>query len=293
MAVEHAARARSDADSAARRAAVEVRALRAGEVAQAARLLTAIWGNPTIEPPLMVALEHSGAYVAGAFAAGEPDRMVGACVGYFAQPLGQALHSHVAGVAPGTERRGVGMAMKLHQRAWALERGLTRITWTFDPLVSRNAAFNIERLGVDIDEYLVDFYGEMSDGVNAGQGSDRLLAAWRLDKPLPTRPPAASTEAARPDAVARDQTPPHRERHSASASALEPGSSGDPRVRVPDPSAPEIAIAVPPDIEALRRERPESAARWRGAVRGAMVPLLDRGWRVTGFHDHHYLLGRP
>ncbi|WP_084104071.1 hypothetical protein [Demequina sp. NBRC 110056] len=318
--------AHEEAEAAAARAGVEIRLLEPAEVAAAADLLASIWGTATVEPPLMIALRHSGAYVAGAFdsrqaPSGQSGRMLGACIGYFAQPLGQTLHSHVAGVAPGTERRGIGMAMKLHQRAWAHDLGLSAITWTFDPLVSRNAAFNLSRLGVDVAEYLVDFYGDMSDGVNAGQGSDRLLVRWAVDSDSGGPRPDAGTRVATGGATHGD---PMRELAEAdpdltgttlsnpttasaattaqsattapaptSASALRADGDGEPRPVVPDPTADVLTIAVPPDIEALRATNAPQAARWRGAVRGAMVPLLDRGWRVTGFHDHHYLLGRP
>ena len=268
-----ALQARRDANAAATAAGVTVRALTAGDVTAAAALLSSIWNTPTVEPPLMVALAHSGAYVAGAFAG---DTMLGACIGYFSQPLGETLHSHVAGVAPGAGRRGTGMALKLDQRAWALERGLSRITWTFDPLVSRNAAFNLERLGVDIAEYLVDFYGAMSDGVNAGQGSDRLLASWRLDTPWPP---------------VRDVT---RDGRPARASAvLSTNEAGEPHPHIASPDAATLTVAVPPDVEQMRRTEATLAARWRGAVRGAMLPLLARGYAIHGFHDHRYLLGRP
>jgi predicted GNAT superfamily acetyltransferase len=83
---------------------------------------------------------------------------------------------------------GIGRAIKLHQRTWAIERGLDRITWTFDPLVRRNAWFNLAILGADVDAYLPSFYGEMSDAINAGDVSDRLLLAWDLSAPVPDTP---------------------------------------------------------------------------------------------------------
>jgi predicted GNAT superfamily acetyltransferase len=270
---DNAEQAWGDAHAAAAHAVVTVRELGAGDVAEAAALLASIWGTPTVEPPLMVALSHSGAYVAGAF---DGAAMVGACVGYFSQPLGETLHSHVAGVAPGTNRRGIGVALKLHQRAWALERALTHITWTFDPLVSRNAAFNLQRLGVDIAEYLVDFYGEMSDGVNAGQGSDRLFARWSLDAPWPP-----------PREVGRELDP------TRASAVLSSDGDGAPHPRDAPRDATVLTVAVPPDIEELRRSDPTLAARWRHAVRDAMAPLLERGYVIQGFHDHRYLLGRP
>ena len=59
------------------------------------------------------------------------------------------------------------------------------MTWTFDPLVRRNAWFNIARLGARPAEYLVDFYGPMTDAINAGDPSDRLLMVWEVEAPLP------------------------------------------------------------------------------------------------------------
>jgi hypothetical protein len=71
-------------------------------------------------------------------------------------PRESALHSHVTGVVDSMRHAGVGRAIKLHQRDWAAERGLDWITWTFDPLVRRNAWFNIAILGADVHSYLPD-----------------------------------------------------------------------------------------------------------------------------------------
>ena len=263
-----ATQAHADAAAVAQRAGVTVRDLATDQMASAAQLLESIWDTPPVPVPMMVALSHAGASVAGAF---KGDHLVGAGVGYFAQPLGQVLHSHVAGVSKRHLGRGIGRALKFYQRAWCLERGLTRMTWTFDPLVSRNAAFNIAGLGVDIADYLVDFYGEMTDGVNAGQGSDRLFASWALDREAVSQPSPATTASA----------------------LLTATEDGHPQLHVPDPTAQQLSIAVPPSVEALRRSNPAVAAQWRGAVRGALAPLIDRSWAVTGFHDHQYLLERP
>ena len=71
---------------------------------------------------------------------------------------------------------------------WALEHGLDTITWTYDPLIRRNAYFNIAKLGAVPVSYHVDFYGEMTDAVNVGQGSDRLSVHWRLGSGPETSP---------------------------------------------------------------------------------------------------------
>src|SRR5262249_21679769 len=108
----------------------------------------------------------------------------GAAVGVSGAPADAACYSLVAGVSPGAEGGGIGLALKLAQRAWALGAGAGRMRWTFDPLLRRNAWFNIARLGAVGTEYWVDFYGEVADGVNDPE-TDRLAVAWDLRAPLP------------------------------------------------------------------------------------------------------------
>jgi predicted GNAT superfamily acetyltransferase len=151
-------------------------------------LMQQVWGMSVslVNIELLTAIAHSGGYVAAAF---EGERMVGASVGFLADHHGEAaLHSHITGVVDELRHRGVGRAIKLHQRAWAADRSLRWITWTFDPLVRRNAWFNIAVLGADVDAYLPSFYGEMTDAINAGDESDRLLVAWDVDVPAPIEP---------------------------------------------------------------------------------------------------------
>ena len=92
----------------------------------------------------------------------------------------------MTGVSPRARGSHVGRALKLHQREWAASHGIPVVTWTFDPLVRRNAWFNISRLGARPVEYLINFYGRMPDAINAGDESDRLLMAWDVSVPLPT-----------------------------------------------------------------------------------------------------------
>jgi predicted GNAT superfamily acetyltransferase len=171
------------------RADRDVRLLaRPEELAEVGELLESIWRSPAAVVPyeLLTALTHAGGYVAGAFAGG---RMVGASIGFLARHDGRpALHSHVTGVAAGARDSGLGRALKLHQRAWAAEQGLDWITWTFDPLVRRNAWFNIAVLGVTVQDYVPCFYGQMDDAINAGDESDRLVVAWDVAAGPPARP---------------------------------------------------------------------------------------------------------
>jgi len=143
-------------------------------------LMQGVWGMsaPLVTVEMLTAISHSGGYVSAAFA---HERMVGASVGFLADHHGErALHSHITGVIASMRHAGIGRAIKLHQRRWAAERNLRWITWTFDPLVRRNAWFNIEVLGAEVNEYLPSFYGTMTDSINVGDESDRLLMAWRV-----------------------------------------------------------------------------------------------------------------
>lgn len=141
-------------------------------------LFNQVWGTitPLVGIELLRAIGHTGGYLAGAFT---QNRMMGGSLAFLGRHRGEiALHSHVTGILPGVRQTGLGRLMKLHQRAWAAEQGLDWITWTFDPLVRRNAWFNIGVLGAHIDSYLVDFYGQMDDSINGTDPSDRLLVAW-------------------------------------------------------------------------------------------------------------------
>lgn len=239
------------------------------------RLFDRIWrpqpGGAPITVEMMRALSHAGNYVAGAYLGG---RLVGASVGFLAAPAGRSLHSHITGAATGG---GIGFALKLHQRAWALDRGLETITWTYDPLVRRNAHFNLAKLGARPEEYLPCFYGSMDDAINAGDESDRVLAVWRL-----------------------------RESHVLAAARREPAPGRVPPGAVPGlrdgggrplpgrTDAPAVLVAVPEDIETMRAEDPRAAREWRLAVRDVLGGLLRDGARVTGFYDRScYIVERP
>lgn len=211
-----------------------------------------------IDPSLMVALSHAGSYLAGAFVA---DTMIGAALGFWGSPAYGALHSHITGVLPTYAGRGAGTLIKNHQRDWVLARGGSAITWTYDPLVSRNAHVNLNRLGARPESYLLDLYGTLADDLNRGDPSDRLLVRWTL-----TGPPTPAS------------------RRPAAALVIDRG--GAPAVGTTiddlDPSTP-LTVAVPDDITALRRRDPSTASLWRTAVREALLPLFDRGWSITGF----------
>ncbi|MYU06009.1 GNAT family N-acetyltransferase [Streptomyces sp. SID8366] len=233
----------------------------------AAHLFADVWGttpdNAPISAEIMRALAHAGNYITGAW---EDCQLVGASVAFYSDPIGTGLHSHITGAAQG---RGIGLALKRHQRTWALARGLKRITWTYDPLIRRNAYFNLVKLGARPEEYLTSFYGAMDDAINGGDESDRTLAAWDLSAPAPDSPVTPP-----PDAV-------HALRNH------------DDRPELGATDAATVLIDLPDDIEALRRTNPGAARDWRLAVRHVLGGLLADGAQVIGFHDRRsYVLRR-
>jgi predicted GNAT superfamily acetyltransferase len=234
----------------------------------AAVLFDEIWRPDPAERPVNVdllrALSKAGNYVAGAYEGG---RLVGAAVGFFGPPAEKTLHSHIAGATPAA--RGVGFALKLHQRAWTLERGVPAIAWTFDPLISRNAYFNLTKRGARPVEYLPNFYGNMRDGINAGDESDRLLVRWDLTAPV--------------GGPAFDK--------AGAVIGLDRSMDGRPAPGSLDGEA--VLVAVPPDVEKLRAADPAAAREWRLAVRSVLGSLLAGGARVAGFdRDGWYLVRR-
>lgn len=275
MASEHAARAASDAD-------VEVvladdqSTIRAG-----IDILDRLWersaGNSLVPFELARAAVHAGSYLA---VARRDDAVVATIFGFLgSDPAGPLLHSHVLGVVPGVQSRSIGQACKQHQRAWALAQGIERVTWTFDPLVRRNAFFNLARLGADVARYEPDWYGHLDDALNDST-SDRLLVRWDLTS---TRAVAGA------------------ERHDLSpgpelvgeAVALVVSDGDHPRVAArPAQHAGPVAIQVPDDIVALRRRSPMAAAQWRRTVREAFTDALAQHRAVIGCtRDGWYLLG--
>ena len=234
-------------------------------------LFTAVWEGT--EPPVNIenlrALAHSGNYVAGARLG---NRIVGGLVAWFGRRPAQDfhMHSHILGVLPDTQVRGLGFELKQHQRRWCLERGVRVVEWTTDPLVSRNVYFNLCKLGALAPEYLVDFYGVMADGINVGEESDRLLISWQLDSEQAVA--AAAGNAVEP------QIEELIDRGAAVALSL--GAAGEPLEAAS--SARVLICQVPEDIVAIRRSDSTLARSWRLALRRALGDSLAAGYRVTG-----------
>jgi predicted GNAT superfamily acetyltransferase len=238
------------------------------ELSTAAELLGEIWSTPKdqypVTPELMRALSHAGGYVSGAWLG---DRLVGVSVGFLGLDDGRPLlHSHISGVDPAHQGARIGYALKQHQRQWALDRGIDIIEWTFDPLVRRNAYFNLAKLGAVVTEFEADFYGPMHDGFNAGDETDRVVARWRIT-------------ATQPEAIDSSGAP-------AILSVTDDG-----RPVADGSSAPVLRAWIPEDHIAMRDSDPARARDWRLAVRDTVGAALRRGYTATAMtRDGWYTL---
>ena len=251
------------AAKAVRRAGVAVLELRTpAETDRAAELLRQVWRGPEAPVPanLLRTVQHIGGYVYGAY--DESGALVAASMGLLAT---EGLHSHITGVVPAGQRRGLGFALKQHQRVWALERGMSTISWTCDPLVRRNVAFNLHALGATVENYLPDHYGQMNDGVNKGDESDRFELHWDL-----TSAGAVAAGAGRLPWVA------------AGPLVYAVATDGHGRPAVTPVTGVSRLVQLPADIESLRRTDPAAALAWRRAVREAVVLALSEGAVLRG-----------
>lgn len=161
--------------------AIEIRQLAAREDFETAvKLQRDIWGFDEIDLlplRLFVVASKIGGQVLGAFCAA---KMVGFCLCIPGVKAGAKpyLHSHMMGVCPDYRDAGLGRALKLKQREYAMSAGVDLIEWTFDPLELKNSFFNIERLGAIVRRYVHNQYGTSSSHLHGGLPTDRLVAEW-------------------------------------------------------------------------------------------------------------------
>jgi len=151
------------------------------EFEQMVALEFAVWGfgeRDLVPSQMYVVAAKIGGQAISAFI---DDKMVGFALAYPGiRDRRPYLHSHMAAVLPEYRDLGIGRQLKLAQRDDALARGIPLIEWTFDPLQTRNAYFNICRLGVVVRRYLLDVYGSTSSPLHGGLPTDRLIAEWHL-----------------------------------------------------------------------------------------------------------------
>jgi predicted GNAT superfamily acetyltransferase len=260
------------------------------EMESVEQLQRQVWpGSETDVVPshLLVTAAHNGGLVIGAYLPGDsPERLVGFVFGfpglYFTPDGPRPKHcSHMLGVDPQLRDQGLGFALKRAQWQMVRHQGLDLITWTYDPLLSRNAYLNIAKLGAVCNKYRRDVYGEMRDDLNQGLASDRFEVDWwvnsgrverRLSKKARLRLDLAHFLAAGAEIInpsgenGRDWPTP---------GPLPPQPSGD--------DLPLLLVEIPADFQALKSADRDLARAWREHTRSLFENLFAAGFLVTDF----------
>jgi predicted GNAT superfamily acetyltransferase len=265
------------------------------EMATVETLQRLVWpGSETdvIPAHMLLAAVHNGGLVLGAFV---EDDLVGVAFGIpgiYTTPDGPRLkhHSHILGTHPDWNGKGIGFALKRAQWQMVRGQGLDRITWTYDPLLSRNAHLNISRLGGVCSTYLRSEYGEMRDGLNAGLPYDRFQVDWWLNSNRVER------------RLSRRSRPSLTLEHYLTAGAVlfeahtDRGRSLCPPEDTSSLIGTLLLIEIPSDFLALKSADLPLARDWRFYTREVFENAFASGYLVTDFvHDNErsfYILTR-
>jgi predicted GNAT superfamily acetyltransferase len=247
-----------------------------------------VWAAPDIEivsKDMLLAVVHNGGLLIGAYVGAD---LVGVSFGFpgiYSTPDGPNLkhHSHLLAVHPDWRSQGIGFALKRAQWQMVRKQGLDRVTWTYDPLLSRNAHLNIARLGAVCSTYLRSEYGEMLDGLNTGLPSDRFQVDWwintqrvrrrlsRRSRPILTIDHYRLTEAGFLEA--RFQQGP---------------LAAHPPLEDPTLTSHLLLIEIPSDFLALKAADLPLARLWRFYSREVFETAFSAGYLVTDFvHDQN------
>jgi predicted GNAT superfamily acetyltransferase len=187
------------------------------------------------------------------------------------------MYSVVNGVAPGYQNRQIGWRLKLAQRKEALRLGIRLVTWTYDPLESRNAWLNIGKLGAICHEYLPDFYGEMT-GINAGLASDRFYVEWWVTSNRAKGRVKQQRKPLQYDALI-----------GGGAVLVNEATINDDGVLIPpanpilDRDSNLLLVEIPADIQTIKQENIPLAQAWRAHTATIFTRLFATDYIVTDF----------
>lgn len=247
------------------------------EMREVESLQSEVWGcddRDIVPLTILAATREVGAILVGAF---DGSSLIGFAYSFIGRERERIVHhSHMLAVRATYRNFNLGYRLKLAQRDRALAQGINRMTWTFDPLQSLNAYFNFAKLGVVADTYKVNFYGEATSSFlhQIGVGTDRLWVTWLLDSDRVHERIQAKGQSrtSNPDlakSACLVQVGPNNEPQRAGASNID--------------GQEQILIEIPADINALQRESPELAIRWREATRWAFSEAISSNYQIVDF----------
>ncbi len=248
-------------------------------------LIAKIWGGGAediVPSHILITIIHNGGIALGAY---EDEKMIGFTYGFpglSKTPQGlEAKHcSHQMGVLPAHRGKNIGFALKKAQWQMVRQQGLDRITWTFDPLLSRNAYLNIARLGAVCNTYKREEYGDMVDELNAGIASDRFQVDWWLNTRRVTQHLL--------DVENRAALGLNNYQKADAQLIYTPETNVDLGLLFPPQafSRPEkkiLLLQIPADYQTLRSENPSLAQDWRFFTREVFEESFKAGYIVTDF----------
>ena len=259
-----------------------------------AELEKTVWGytdaEDVVPPPVLIVSIKRGGILLGAF--DDTGEMKGFVYSIPALKHGQLTQwSHMLGVVPDARDAGLGLGLKLAQRERALGMSVELIEWTYDPLQALNAHLNFARLGVVVEEYEENIYGESSSPLHRGTPTDRFVAEWHLRRPhVERRIAAIGQPVVRDSSVA--SAPVVNESRRTPGDWLEPGPAAL------DLDAPRLFVEIPVGFSEMQASAPDVALAWRMATRRIFQTYLPRNYRVVDFFlsretgRGHYLLAR-
>lgn len=245
------------------------------EFVQCVELQASTWGRgfrESVPATILKITQRLGGITAGAFA---PDgTLLGFIFGITGVEHGTLVHwSDMLAVDPRVQNHGIGRRLKEFQREAARAIGATRMYWTFDPLVARNAHFNLNLLGARVSEYVADMYGtDTGSLLHRGVGTDRFIVMWPIDSP-------AGATGGHGDSL-HEGTP-------ASGMLAAPILNAHPHLghlAALEPAPPPLArVEIPDDIFGIQAGGTTDAAQWRVSTRTAFQWALANGYRVVRF----------
>lgn len=247
------------------------------EMQEVEELQREVWGPDDVVPMTHLrATTEVGGTLIGAF---EGERLVAFVYGFIGQEQGHpVIHSHMLAVKDSYRDHDLGYKLKLAQREAALNSGFTCVTWTFDPLQSRNAHLNFAKLGVVADQYKLNFYGEESASpLHHHIGTDRLWVSWLIDSPR-----VRQRLEERSNAVG--QLSPKLEQEAVRLVRLEADGSPGTTPLAGGLGGEHALIEIPGNIGSLQQHAPELAGSWREATRRAFTEALASGYLVEEFY---------
>jgi predicted GNAT superfamily acetyltransferase len=242
------------------------------EFADVVELERLIWGpgyDEVVPVPILAVSVHRGGILIGAF---DGDRMIGFVYSLPGIKDARPIEwSHMLGVVQEARSEGVGDRLKRLQRARALAMGLDLIEWTFDPMQAMNAHLNFAKLGVVVDEYQENAYGNSTSPLHRGNPTDRFVAQWwintaRVEQRLGGSAPMAPVVTVEPAGRAR-----------AAGEWLAPAGENL------SLDARRISVEIPMGFTQLLSQEPELALEWRMASRRIFTAYFVRGYRAIEF----------